>query len=554
MAAHSHATGSQKPSGGGWRSAIFIIFVEMAERFAYYGVSGNLITYLTNVLGEATATAAKNVNIWHGVSAIFPVFGAFIADSYLGRFKTILLSSITYLIGLVLLTISVKTASLRRSPPFFFTALYILAVGEGGHKPCVQTFAADQFDEEVPAEKKAKSSFFNWWYLGIVVGATTAILVVIYVQDHVGWAVGFGMPTGVTAVALVLFLIGSRTYRREAPVGSPFTRVAQVLVAAARKRRVRESHGIFCEETGGDSGGLPTLRSLARTNQFRFLNKAMIMDETDMSTKTRNPWRLCSANQVEEVKLLLRLVPVWLSCLMFAVVIAQLSTFFTKQSSTMIRKIGPHFEIPAASFQVFTGLTILVAVPMYDCVLVPTARSITGHPAGITMLQRMGTGIFLSAITMVVSALVEAKRVKAARDHGLTEAPKSIVPVTAWWLLPQYILCGLSDVFTVVGMQELFYDQMPEQMRSIGAAAHISILGVGSFMSSGIISGVQAISSRFSDGWLGDNLNRAHLDYFYWILAGLSGVNLCVYVLVAKGFVYKKMDCDGPGKVVDGGA
>ena len=71
--------------------------VEMGERFAYYGVAGNLIMFLTNVLGQPTATAAKNVNIWRGVSAIFPLFGAFVADSYLGRFKTILLSTILYL-------------------------------------------------------------------------------------------------------------------------------------------------------------------------------------------------------------------------------------------------------------------------------------------------------------------------------------------------------------------------------------------------------------------------------------------------------------------------
>lgn len=70
--------------------------VEMAERFAYYGLAGNLIQYLTNVLNESTATAAKNVNNWVGISSIFPLLGAFIADSFLGRFNTILLSSSIY--------------------------------------------------------------------------------------------------------------------------------------------------------------------------------------------------------------------------------------------------------------------------------------------------------------------------------------------------------------------------------------------------------------------------------------------------------------------------
>ncbi|PKI66566.1 hypothetical protein CRG98_013050 [Punica granatum] len=87
---------TKKPSRGGWSSAIFIIFVEVAERFAYYGLVGNLITYLMKELGQPMAAAAQNVNIWVGVSSLFPVAGALVADSYLGRFRTILISSIIY--------------------------------------------------------------------------------------------------------------------------------------------------------------------------------------------------------------------------------------------------------------------------------------------------------------------------------------------------------------------------------------------------------------------------------------------------------------------------
>ena len=82
-----------------------------------------------------------------------------------------------------LLTVTVSSViplHLRKS--IFFVALYLLSVGLSGHKPCVQTFAADQFSEESAEERKAKSSFFNWWYLGIVVGGSTAVLVVVYIQ------------------------------------------------------------------------------------------------------------------------------------------------------------------------------------------------------------------------------------------------------------------------------------------------------------------------------------------------------------------------------------
>lgn len=266
----------------------------------------------------------------------------------------------------------------------------------------------------------------------------------------------------------------------------------------------------------------------------------MMIDEKDASS--RNPWRLCSTNQVEEAKLVFQLIPIWFSCLMFALVIAQLGTYFTKQGTTMDRTVTPTFQIPPASFQVFTGLTILISVLLYERALVPLARAMTGRPSGITILQRIGTGLGFSILTMAVAALVESRRVRVAREHGLLDLPGSVVPMAMWWLVPQYVLCGLSDVFTVVGLQELFYDQMPVGMRSIGAAAYITVTGVGSFLSSGLISIVQGVSSRGGREWLGDNINRARLDYFYWLLAAMSAVNLCGYVCVANNFVYKRTE------------
>ncbi|KAL9298354.1 hypothetical protein ACSQ67_024250 [Phaseolus vulgaris] len=450
---------------GGWNAAIFIIFVEFAERFAYQGLASNLIQYLTNVLNEPITQAAKDVNTWVGASSLFPLLGGFIADSYLGRFNTILFSSLIYLL------------------------------------------------------------------------------------DNVGWGVGLGVLSGVLGLALALFLLGIKRYRKEGPSGSPFTRLAQVFVAASRKWRVHSTHGLnnYCyeEEEHHEPHHLHAqskIHTLLHTLQYRFLDKAAMIDEVDAKSKTRDPWRLCSVTQVEEVKLVLRLIPIWISCLMFTVVQSQVHTFFIKQGATMVRSIGPHFQIPPASLQGLVGVTILFAVPFYDRVFVPLARKFTGKASGITVLQRIGVGLFLSVLNMVVSAIVEAKRVGVAKEHGLIDDPKAVLPITIWWLLPQYMITGMSDAFTIVGLQELFYDQMPHSLRSLGAAAYISIVGVGSFLGNIVIVVVETITSRAGEKWLGDNLNKAHLDYFYWVLAVLSAVNLGLYVWISMLYVYKQVD------------
>ncbi|KAK7856419.1 protein nrt1/ ptr family 5.4 [Quercus suber] len=150
--------------------------------------------------------------------------------------------------------------------------------------------------------------------------------------------------------------------------------------------------------------------TMIRSIGHLLFEKAMIIDNIDASSKTRNPWRLCSLNQVEELKLVLRLIPIWFSCIMFTAVQAQLHSYYTIQGSTMIRSIG-HLHISPVSLQAFVGITVLFAVPFYDRIFVPIARKFTGHPSGIKGLQRIGVGLFLSILNIVVSALVEAKRV-----------------------------------------------------------------------------------------------------------------------------------------------
>ncbi|KAA8538678.1 hypothetical protein F0562_028286 [Nyssa sinensis] len=537
-----------RSKSGGWISASFIIGVEIAERFAYYGISSNLITYLTGPLGQSTAAAAANVNAWSGAASLLPLLGAFVADSFLGRYRTIIVASLLYILGLGLLTISAVLPSLSSSdyqnyvknmpssPPqfqviIFFFALYLVAFAQGGHKPCVQAFGADQFDSHDPKECKAKSSFFNWWYFGLCAGTLATLLILNYIQDNLNWGLGFGIPCVAMAMALVIFLLGSMTYRFsiKGEEKSPFLRIGQVFIKAARNWRTPSSAIAIEEEV---QGILPHEGS----QQFKFLNKALLAPNGSKEDE-----EVCSVNEVEEAKAVLRLVPIWATCLVYAVVFAQSSTLFTKQGVTMDRSIGSNFNIPPASLQSFISLSIVLFIPIYDRIFVPITRAITRKPSGITMLQRIGTGMLLSAISMVIAAVVERKRLETALEYGLVHKPNATVPMSVWWLVPQYLLFGIADVFTMVGLQEFFYDQVPTELKSVGLSLYLSIFGIGSLLSSFLISVIEkATGAEGQDGWFSDNLNLAHLDYFYWLLAGLSAVELVAYLYFAKSYIYNR--------------
>ncbi|KAG8660817.1 hypothetical protein MANES_02G198001v8 [Manihot esculenta] len=534
-----------RSSSGRWRSASFIIAVEMAERFAYYGISSNLITYLTGSLGQSTATAAENVNTWSGTATLLPLLGAFVADSFLGRYRTIIAASLIYVLGLGLLTISAALISIDisdfentkngtlYSPPWFqvilfYFSLYLVAVGQGGHKPCVQAFGADQFDGQDPKESIEKSSFFNWWTCCLSLGILISLVVVIYIQENINWVLGFGIPCIVMLAALVVFLLGSKTYRYSIKGSeiNPFIRIGRVIFREVRYWRsnatgmARKDEVYSCDQS---------------SEQFKLLNKALLEPNGLMDDE-----EVCNVRDVEEAKGLVRLIPIWATSLSYAIVYAQGSTLFTKQGVTMDRTIFPGFQIPSASLQIVIPFAIVLFTPIYDRIFVPLARSLTGNSSGISKLQRIGIGMFVSALSMVVAATVEKKRLETAREYGMVDLPNATIPMRFWWLVPQYLLFGVADVFILIGLQEFFYDQVPKDLRSMGLSLYLSGIGVGSFLSSFLVSVIdKATDGDGKESWFCNNLNRAHLDYFYWLLAAISTAGFILYLNFARSYIYR---------------
>lgn len=551
-----HGRPSVRQNTGNWRACPFVLGNECCERLAYYGININLVTYLITKLHEGNADAAKTVNNWSGTCYLTPLLGAVLADAYWGRYWTIAVFSTIYFIGMATLTISATVSALQ--PPsctdsvcpkattleyaVFFLGLYLIALGTGGIKPCVSSFGADQFDDTNPTERKKKGSFFNWFYFSINVGALVSSSVIVWVQDNVGWGWGFAIPTIFMGLAIISFFSGTPLYRFQKPGGSPLTRLCQVIVASLRKlqKEVPQDSSMLYEVQDKRSV-IQGSRKIEHTNDLKCLDRAAIITDDDIQDSGfSNAWKLCTVTQVEELKILVRMFPIWVSAIVFSAVYSQMSTMFIEQGMTMDTSIGS-FEIPAASLSIFDILSVMIWVPVYDRIIVPVARKYTGKERGFTQLQRMGIGLVISIISMTAAALVEIKRLDIVRTLDLVHDTVTPVPMTIFWQVPQYFLIGAAEIFFYIGQLEFFYDQSPDAMRSLCSALYLLTSSLGSYLSTLIVTIVTSITTKGGkQGWIPDNLNEGHLDYYFWLLASLSFLNLLVYIACVRRYQYKK--------------
>lgn len=275
------------------------------------------------------------------------------------------------------------------------------------------------------------------------------------------------------------------------------------------------------------------MRAVVGCAGCRFLDKACIRATQDGGEKEESPWRLCTVAQVEQVKIILSVVPIFACTIIFNTILAQLQTFSVQQGSAMDTRLFGSFHIPPASLQAIPYLVLIVVVPLYETGFVPLARRFTGRESGITPLQRIGVGLLTATFSMVSAALVEEKRRRMAEESDRR------LPIA--WIAPQFLIFGLSEMFTAVGLIEFFYKQSLEGMQSFLTAMTYCSYSFGFFLSSLLVSLVNRVTSGPTrGGWLSDNnLNRDRLDLFYWMLAGLSFLNFFNYLFWSNWYSHR---------------
>lgn len=556
-----HGRPAIRTKSGRWVAGIIILLNQGLATLAFFGVGVNLVLFLTRVVGENNANAANSVSKWTGTVYIFSLIGAFLSDSYWGRYKTCAIFQVIFVIGLVSLSLSSYLFLLKprgcgdeltpcgahssMEMGLFYLSIYLVALGNGGYQPNIVSFGADQFDEENLKEGHSKVSFFSYFYLALNLGELISNTILVYFEDEGMWALGFWVSAGSAFAALVLFLVGTPRYRHFKPSGNPLSRFSQVIVAAVKKWRVEvTSNAKDLYTVAGNESSTNGNRRILHTHGFKFLDKAALIssrDFVDQNQCIRNPWRLCPITQVEEVKCILRLLPIWLCTIIYSVVFTQMASLFVEQGAVMKTTIS-NFRIPPASMSSFDILSVALFIFLYRRILDPLVGRIKKSDSkGFTELQRMGIGLVIAVMAMVSAGIVECYRLKyAIKDCKTCDGSSSL---SIFWQIPQYAFIGASEVFMYVGQLEFFNAQTPDGLKSFGSALCMTSISLGNYVSSLLVSIVMKISTEdHMPGWIPGNLNKGHLDRFFFLLAALTTVDLVVYIGSAKWYKCIKLE------------
>uniref|UniRef100_A0A669QT33 Solute carrier family 15 member 1 n=1 Tax=Phasianus colchicus TaxID=9054 RepID=A0A669QT33_PHACC len=555
-------------------SIFFIVINEFCERFSYYGMRAVLVLYFKYFLRWDDNFSTAIYHTFVALCYLTPILGALIADSWLGKFKTIVSLSIVYTIGQAVMAVSSindMTDQNRDGNPdniavhilkmiaLSMTGLILIALGTGGIKPCVSAFGGDQFEEH---QEKQRSRFFSIFYLSINAGSliSTIITPILRAQEcgihsrQQCYPLAFGVPAALMAVSLIVFIAGSGMYRKVQPQGNIMVQVCKCIGFAIK-------------------------------NRFRHRSKEYPKREHWLDWASEK----YDKRLIAQTKMVLKVLFLYIPLPMFWALFDQQGSRWTLQATTMDGDFGA-LQIQPDQMQTVNPILIIIMVPVVDAVIYPLIQKCK---INFTPLRKITVGMFLAGLAFIAAALVQVQIDKTLPvfpaagqtqiriinlgnsnadvtflpdlqnmtnfmydyidDTALFRIPlvyrifttvpnasffyfqcsedvtqlryvEDIQPNTVHmaWQIPQYFLltCG-EVVFSVTGL-EFSYSQAPSNMKSVLQAGWLLTVAVGN-----IIVLIVAGASKLSEQWAE-----------YVLFAALLFVVCIIFAVMAYFYTY----------------
>ncbi|NWS60055.1 S15A1 protein, partial [Chunga burmeisteri] len=376
-----------QPSCFGYPLSIFFIVInEFCERFSYYGMRAVLVLYFKYFLQWDDNLSTAIYHTFVALCYLTPILGALIADSWLGKFKTIVSLSIVYTIGQAVMSVSSindLTDHNRDGSPdnvpvhiaLSMIGLILIALGTGGIKPCVSAFGGDQFEDD---QEKQRTRFFSIFYLSINAGSllSTIVTPILRAQEcgihskQRCYPLAFGVPAALMAVSLVVFVIGSRMYKKVQPQGNIMVQVSKCIGFAIK-------------------------------NRFRHRSKEFPKREHWLDWASEK----YDKRLIAQTKMVLKVLFLYIPLPMFWALFDQQGSRWTLQATTMDGNFGS-IQIQPDQMQTVNPILIVIMVPVVDGVVYPLIKKCR---INFTPLRKITVGMFLASLAFVAAALVQVQ-------------------------------------------------------------------------------------------------------------------------------------------------
>jgi POT family proton-dependent oligopeptide transporter len=467
------------------RGVPFIIGNEAAERFSYYGMLSILTIYLSKHLQMGEDRGREVMHIFATGVYFLPLFGAWLADKWLGRYWTILTISLFYCLGHGAL------ALFEGNLPGVYLGLTLIAIGAGGIKPCVSAFVGDQF----PAgNEKALTRVYGWFYWSVNFGATFGFALIPMLREKKGYSWAFGVPGIAMAVATFIFWLGRKHYLRQPPA--------------------RQSH----------QAGVMSVLWFAFNNQSQRRAGEKYLD---VALAKYSP------EEVNAVRAVGRIVIVFLCVPVFFALYNQVNSTWVLQGEKMTPFEVLGFKVDGERMQAVGSILVMIWVPIMTYIIYPLFEKLRLRP---TPLRRMAVGMVLAGITYIISAILQTKidvwwddaavkyaAATAALDSSGPLGPPFLQlvppPSLAWQLVPYVVLVAGEVLVSATGLEYAFAEA-PKSMRSIIMSFWLCTIAGGHFL-------IALLT------WLNSNFVKLSGTKELYAYAGLMFIVTVIFMLIA---------------------
>ncbi|KAK9161239.1 hypothetical protein Syun_007580 [Stephania yunnanensis] len=426
---------------------------------------------------------------------------------------------------------SVQKGGLRTLPFILVlvSSFVLISLGAGCNRSITTAFGADQLarGENSSVDEGVLQSFFNWYYAASGIFSFLSVTSIMYIQDHSGWKVAFSVSAILMFLAAILFLVSSPLFVKVKANISAFTGLAQALVAAFKARHLNLPQNNTEQARYHHDRDSQIIKP---SNRLRCLNKACLIKEPgeDLNSDgfALKPWEPCTVEQVEALKSVIEVVPIWISGTVMFLNLNQIS-IVVLQAKNMDRHITSSFEIPPAFFTMFTAVSVPISIMFYERIISPFFANHT-KIGRLSLATRMVIGLVLTCLGVAAAAIVENARRKTTVEGG---GRRAVLTISAMWLVPQLVLFGVAEGISAGAQLEYYYFHFPKGMSSIAMALFTLENAFAGLLGSLIVNVVNSVTSYGGKvSWFASDINKGRYDYYYGLHGGLSMLNLMFLV------------------------